>query len=189
MLIYGQVLTAISWNMVKIYSDKLLCRTPGIFLGGKDRHARRADNFPAICEPTVYKMWEPRPLTFVWPSTTCYRDSFTFYAVLMKIKEYHCVNFVLCQKPKSGSRSSWSQSCTCPCVVSVSPAALKPVGKSYFFLNPKCLLCTQLWRKFFIFISGLSDIWIKNNRIIEDLLYVLQLCREERQLDCANDTE
>jgi hypothetical protein len=31
--------------------------------GGKKRPARRADNLTAICEPIVYKMWEPRRLT------------------------------------------------------------------------------------------------------------------------------
>jgi hypothetical protein len=45
--------------------------------GGKGRPARKADNLTAICEPTVYKMWEPRRLTALWASTACYRDSFT----------------------------------------------------------------------------------------------------------------
>jgi hypothetical protein len=47
--------------------------------GGKWRPARKADNFTAICEPAVYKMWEPRRLTNLWASTACYRDSFTFF--------------------------------------------------------------------------------------------------------------
>jgi hypothetical protein len=47
--------------------------------GGKGRPARRADNRTAICEPIVYKMWEPRRLTTLRVSTACYRDSFTFY--------------------------------------------------------------------------------------------------------------
>jgi hypothetical protein len=46
--------------------------------GGKGRPARKAD-LTAICEPIVYKMWEPRRLTTLWASTACYRDSFTFY--------------------------------------------------------------------------------------------------------------
>jgi hypothetical protein len=33
----------------------------------------------AMCEPIVYKMWEPRRLTALWASTACYRDSFTFF--------------------------------------------------------------------------------------------------------------
>jgi hypothetical protein len=31
--------------------------------GGKGRPARKADNLTAICEPIVYKTWEPRRLT------------------------------------------------------------------------------------------------------------------------------
>jgi hypothetical protein len=46
--------------------------------GGKGRSAREA-NLTAICEPIVYKMWEPRRLTTLWAFTACYRDSFTFY--------------------------------------------------------------------------------------------------------------
>jgi hypothetical protein len=45
--------------------------------GGKKRPARRADNLTAICEPTVWKMWEPRRLTNLWASAACYRDIFT----------------------------------------------------------------------------------------------------------------
>jgi hypothetical protein len=45
---------------------------------GKERPARGAENLIAICEPTVYKMWEPRRLTSLWAFTACYRDSFTF---------------------------------------------------------------------------------------------------------------
>jgi hypothetical protein len=48
-------------------------------LGGKVRQARKADNLTAICEPTVYKMCEPRRLTTLLAITACYRDSFTFY--------------------------------------------------------------------------------------------------------------
>jgi hypothetical protein len=47
--------------------------------GGKGRSARNADNLTSICEPIVYKMWDPRRLTTLWASTACYRDSFTFY--------------------------------------------------------------------------------------------------------------
>jgi hypothetical protein len=45
--------------------------------GGKGRPAREADNLIAICEPIVYKMWEPRDLTTLRAFTTYYRDSFT----------------------------------------------------------------------------------------------------------------
>jgi hypothetical protein len=44
---------------------------------GKRWPARKADNLTAICESTVYKMWEPRRLTTLWASTACYRDGFT----------------------------------------------------------------------------------------------------------------
>jgi hypothetical protein len=33
------------------------------FPAGKKRPARRADNLAAICEPNVWKLWEPQPLT------------------------------------------------------------------------------------------------------------------------------
>jgi hypothetical protein len=46
--------------------------------GGKGRPARKADNLTAICEPIVYKIWEPRRLTTLWISTACYRDNFNF---------------------------------------------------------------------------------------------------------------
>jgi hypothetical protein len=48
-----------------------------------------ADNLAAICEPTVWKMWEPRPLTPLWAYTACYRDSFTFFT--SKIGSSGCI--------------------------------------------------------------------------------------------------
>jgi hypothetical protein len=42
---------------------------------------RGADNLTAICEPIVWKMWEPRRLTALWAFTACYRDTFTFFYV------------------------------------------------------------------------------------------------------------
>jgi hypothetical protein len=47
-------------------------------LGGKWRPALKADNLTAICEPIVWKIWEPRHLTALWALTACYRDSFPF---------------------------------------------------------------------------------------------------------------
>jgi hypothetical protein len=44
----------------------------------KERPAPKADNLNTICEPVVYKRWEPRRLTTLWDSTACYRGSFTF---------------------------------------------------------------------------------------------------------------
>jgi hypothetical protein len=34
--------------------------------GGEKRPAHKADNITAICEPTVYKMWQPLRLTNLW---------------------------------------------------------------------------------------------------------------------------
>jgi hypothetical protein len=48
-------------------------------LVGKVRPVRKADNFSAVCEPTIWKMWEPRRLINLWASETCYRDSFTLF--------------------------------------------------------------------------------------------------------------
>jgi hypothetical protein len=45
--------------------------------GGEGRTVRKADNLTAICEPIVYKMWEPQHLTTLWVSTARYRDTFT----------------------------------------------------------------------------------------------------------------
>jgi hypothetical protein len=47
--------------------------------GGKGRPARKTDNLTAICEPIVWKMWEPRLLTTLWACTACYRDGFIFF--------------------------------------------------------------------------------------------------------------
>jgi hypothetical protein len=49
--------------------------------GGEGRPARKADNLTAICEPIVYKMWEPQHLTALWVSTARYRDTFTFTSI------------------------------------------------------------------------------------------------------------
>jgi hypothetical protein len=49
----------------------------GIFLGGKARPARKADNLTAICEPIVKKMWEPQPHATLWAFMACYKDGFT----------------------------------------------------------------------------------------------------------------
>jgi hypothetical protein len=50
---------------------------------GKGLPAREADNFTAICQPTVWKMWEPRRLTTLWVSTACYRDNFFSQSTVM----------------------------------------------------------------------------------------------------------
>jgi hypothetical protein len=48
------------------------------FLGGKGWLTCKAENFTTICEPIVWKMWEPLHLTTLWAFTACYRDGFTF---------------------------------------------------------------------------------------------------------------
>jgi hypothetical protein len=61
------------------------------------RPARKPDNLTAICEPIVKKMWEPRRLTTLWASTTCYSDSFTFtllYMVQFLIAEKQLVIYI-----------------------------------------------------------------------------------------------
>jgi hypothetical protein len=45
--------------------------------GGKGWPARKADLI-AICEPIVWKMWEPRRLKTLQAFTACYRDNLTF---------------------------------------------------------------------------------------------------------------
>jgi hypothetical protein len=53
--------------------------------GGKEQPALKADNNTVICEPIVLKVWEPRRLTTLWASTTCYRNSFTFLIRIFSI--------------------------------------------------------------------------------------------------------
>jgi hypothetical protein len=43
----------------------------------KGRQARKAGNLTAIYEPIVWKMWEPRRLTFLLVSMASYKGSFT----------------------------------------------------------------------------------------------------------------
>jgi hypothetical protein len=47
-------------------------------LGRKGRPAHKAEDLTSICEPNVYKMWEPRRLTTLWTFMAFYRDSLTF---------------------------------------------------------------------------------------------------------------
>jgi hypothetical protein len=48
--------------------------------------ARKADDLSAMCELLVCEMLEPRRLTVLWASTTCYRDNFAFIARIL----VHC---------------------------------------------------------------------------------------------------
>jgi hypothetical protein len=36
-----------------------------------------ANNLTSICEPIVWKMWEPLSLTTLWASIVCNKDNFT----------------------------------------------------------------------------------------------------------------
>jgi hypothetical protein len=54
--------------------------------GGKGRPARKANNLTAICEPIVYKTWEPRSLATLWASKACYTDSFTLFIYLIWVE-------------------------------------------------------------------------------------------------------
>jgi hypothetical protein len=61
--------------------------------GGKGRPPHKADNFTAICEPIVKKIWEPRRLTTLLASMAFYKDSFTFYLCFIKAN----VHLTMCQ--------------------------------------------------------------------------------------------
>jgi hypothetical protein len=85
------------------------------FPGGKGRPAHKADNFTAICEPTVWKMWGPRRLTTLWTFTACYRDSFFYFypymphACLLHSSRRICVR--LCLLAVSSLKESQSGTC------------------------------------------------------------------------------
>jgi hypothetical protein len=51
--------------------------------------ACKADNLTAICEPTVWKMWEPQHLTTRWAFTAWYRDSFTLSLFFIRLYTFH----------------------------------------------------------------------------------------------------
>jgi hypothetical protein len=48
------------------------------FPGGKTWSARKAGHLTSVCEPIVWKIWEPRRYTTLWASTACYSDSLAF---------------------------------------------------------------------------------------------------------------
>jgi hypothetical protein len=49
--------------------------------GVKGGRRVRLDDLTTICQPIVYKMWEPRRLTNRLAPTAYYRDSFTFLLI------------------------------------------------------------------------------------------------------------
>jgi hypothetical protein len=58
--------------------------------GAEERPELKADNLTAICEPIVYKMWEPRRLTNLWASTACYGDSVTVFPLRLHHATGYC---------------------------------------------------------------------------------------------------
>jgi hypothetical protein len=76
--------------------------------GGKERPEHKAHNLTALCEPTVYKMWEPRCFTTLWASMAHYRNSFTFYFLYPSLLHPSCNEFKihLCGKCRSSSTRS-----------------------------------------------------------------------------------
>jgi hypothetical protein len=58
-----------------------------IFLGNRARPVRRAENLTAVCEPTVWNIWETQHLTNLQASTSCYADSFTFNVFYFTLRE------------------------------------------------------------------------------------------------------
>jgi hypothetical protein len=58
--------------------------------GGKEQPLQKADNFTAICEPVVQKIWEPQRLTILQASTASYRDSLTFFYKVTIFEHYYC---------------------------------------------------------------------------------------------------
>jgi hypothetical protein len=51
--------------------------------GRKGRPARKAGNLTAICESTVYKMWELRRFTTLRASMACYRIALPFFLTVL----------------------------------------------------------------------------------------------------------
>jgi hypothetical protein len=64
----------------------------GIFLGGKERTARKADNLTAVSRLSR-KMWELRHGITLWACTACYKDGFTF--VTLQGRSVHLANNIL----------------------------------------------------------------------------------------------
>jgi hypothetical protein len=55
--------------------------------GGKGQPACKADSLTAICEPIVWKMWEPRRLTTLWATMACYRGTFIYIYITYLLME------------------------------------------------------------------------------------------------------
>jgi hypothetical protein len=86
------------------------------FAEGKGRPTGKNDNLTAICELRLTrKMWEPRRLTTIWFFTACYRDSFTYFYLLLPCNQVHHnqwkINLVV-GKQLPGSRKILRYWCT-----------------------------------------------------------------------------
>jgi hypothetical protein len=83
--------------------------------GDKGWPARKADNLTGICEPIVYKMWEPWRLTTLWASRTSYRDSFTFLTFFLSwfaddrraLGDFRSTKWISAQYPRALQESRW----------------------------------------------------------------------------------
>jgi hypothetical protein len=62
-------------------------------MGGKERPARKAKNLTAICEPIVYKMWEPQRLTTLCASTARYIDTSIFFNFICRWEDNIKINY------------------------------------------------------------------------------------------------
>jgi hypothetical protein len=67
------------WSSGQSFSLQIQRSRSSNLPGGNGRPALKADNLTAVCESTVYKMWEPRRLTTLWVSTACYKERFIFF--------------------------------------------------------------------------------------------------------------
>jgi hypothetical protein len=56
------------------------------FPGGKGRPVHKTENLTAICEPIVWKMWEPRYLTTLWVSVALLLSGRSFRLNEMGVK-------------------------------------------------------------------------------------------------------
>jgi hypothetical protein len=63
------------WGSTQPLTEMITTKLPGY----KERPARRADKLTSIFEPIDKKIWDPRRLTTLLASTTCYSDSITFF--------------------------------------------------------------------------------------------------------------
>jgi hypothetical protein len=71
-----------------------------LFLGSTARSVHKADNLTAVCEPTVYTVWDPQHLTALQASTACYRGK--------KNSELCCSSAIRCECKSTDWRYSFT---------------------------------------------------------------------------------